>query len=139
MPQGSVLGPLLFTISINSIVHNVPNAYDAVICCYSPSQCQARCDSEEAFHSVQNKTHDATSSKTKSLNLLSVAVSQGDVTEPVSPTWIRGFRTDDSLCFQLHIQQLVKKLKLWLGFYLKISHVFLLLQRKDLLLLFSFL
>ena len=59
--------------------------------------------------------------KTKPKNHPSILSSHGLKIECVSNHWYLGILIDDSLSFANHIQQLVKRLKLKLGFYFSIK------------------
>lgn len=71
-------------------------------------------------------------SKTKPQDLPSIIMSQDDMIELLSSYKYLGFLIDDTLSFKLQIQQLAKKLKLRLFYYLRNKPCFHLLQKKTL-------
>ena len=60
-------------------------------------------------------------------NLQSIFTAQCDVIESLSSYKYPGFVLDVSPSFKLHIKQLMKKLRLWLGFYYRKKSCFYLL------------
>jgi len=125
-----VLGPLLFILYINILDRNVSNANfhfyadDTVIYCSAATLNQALCQLQLAFDTVQFTLFDLklmlfSNAKSKLQNLPSITTSQGFEIETVSQYKYLGILIDDSLSFKPHIQQLVKKLKLRLGFYFR--------------------
>lgn len=140
VPQWSVLGPLLFTIYINNIDHNVHNvkfhyyADDTVIYSSASTPNQALSQLQFAFDIVQrnlfelklvlnvDKTKFMLFSKSKPIsknNLLPITTSQGSEIEFVSQYRYLGILIDDALSFGPHVEQLVKRLKVKLGFYFR--------------------
>ena len=140
----------MFTIYINNTGNNVLNANfhlyadDTVIYCSSPTQHQALCHLQDAFNTVQvtfrdlklflnpRKTKLIMFSNAKPQDLPSIIMYQGDVIKLVSSYKYLGFLIDDALSFKLHIQQLVKKLKLRLGFYFRNKSCFSFAAKKRL-------
>ena len=154
MPQGSVLGPLLFTIYINCLDCKAPNtnfhfyADDTVIYCSASTPNQALCKLQIAFNTVQHNLYDLklvlnaekttlmlfTKAKSKPSDLPPITTLQGSVIESVSQYKYLGIIIDDALSFKPHIQQLLKKLKIKLGFYFRNKSCFSFEAKKDLLL-----
>ena len=118
IPQGSVLGPLLFIFSINDIDLNVSNvkshfyADDTVLYSSAPNPEGALSQLQLDFNTVQEHLYDLNLvlnadktkvmlfSNTKSLHFL--------FSECVSSYRYLGILTDESLSFTNHIQRLVK-------------------------------
>lgn len=154
VPPGSVLGPLLFTIYINSLDHKAPNANfhfyadDTVIYCSASIPNQALCQLQTAFNTVQRNPCDLklvlnadktklmlfTKAKSKPSDLPPITTLQGSVIESVSQYKYLGIIIDDSLSFKPHIQQREKTKDKIRFLLLETSLVFLLKPKKDLLL-----
>ncbi len=148
VPQGSVLGPLLFILYINNIGNNLAHssfhlyADDIVIYSSASTLDQAVSHLQSDFDAVQHTLSNLklvlnaeksklmmfTKSKSAHSNSCSIATLQGLKIEVVSKYKYLGVLIDDSLSFGLHIQYLVRKLKSKLGLLLESSIVFLLQQ-----------
>ncbi len=141
VPQGSVLGPLLFILYINNIDSNVSKgkfhfyADDTVLYFSAPTADQALSQLQLDFNTLQQNLYDLKlilNAEKTSHAFLQILTSQGTKIESVSKYRYFGILIDESLSFTFHIQQLAKRLQLKLGFYFRIKSFLLFESRKRL-------
>lgn len=136
LPQGSILGPILFTLYINnldsSIKDSVVHLYadDTIIYSIAPSIDKALCNLKRDFVSIQStfikdklvlnpdKTNFIIFSRSKVENPpnISLTTLNGIQIKRVITYKYLGIWLDENLSFKTHIEQLSRKLKIKLGF-----------------------
>ena len=139
VPRGSILGPLLFTIYMNNLYDNLSDAVshlyadDTVIICSSSSALKSLELLQSAFDTVQfrltqlklvlnadaSKTMLFLNGKQLSSRLPRLSTVHEFEIEMVTSYKYLGTLIDENLSFKLHINKLVSKLKLKLGFFFR--------------------
>ena len=152
VPQGSILGPILFTIYINVLCQNVNDAKfhfyadDTILYCSASSLTSAIQKLQSAFNVVQSNLNQLrlvlNSDKTKLMcfsksrktdDACQIVIQNEKVIERVSVYKYLGFYLDENLSFKYHIECLTKKLRVKLGFYYRNKSCFSFNARKRLI------
>ena len=137
VPQGSVLGPLLFIIYINEIASTLTPlcqvhlyADDTVLYCSASHIDSAINRLQLSFHMLEKQLSDLklvlncaktkwiifTKARSTDFNSLKLCSRNGTALERVTSYKYLGIWVDEKLDFKPHVNQLVKKLRIKLGF-----------------------
>ena len=136
VPQGSILGPILFSLYINKVVNTLEtcNAHlyadDTILYCFSDTVESSLLLLQHAFDTFQKSLLDLrlvlNAEKTKYMlftkrtligNYPQLCASDGTIIERVPHYKYLGIWLDDKLTFRTHIEVLTKKLRMKLGFF----------------------
>ena len=150
VPQGSILGPVLFTLHINNIALSLKNckahfyADDTIIYCVADSVQLATENLQLAFNLLQNSLRELklvlNADKTKFMlfsrareidfNSLRIITSSGCNIDRVTEYKYLGIWLDDKLTFKHHVDNLTCKLRQKIGFFYRNSASFPMACRK---------
>ena len=137
VPQGSILGPILFIIYINNVVNTLQDcnthlyADDTILYCFSDSVEKSINMLQLSFDIFQKSLLDLklvlNADKTKSMlftkgrvlngHYTQLCTSNGTAIERVPHYKYLGIWLDEKLTFNTHIEILIKKLRMKLGFF----------------------
>ena len=135
VPQGSILGPVLFTLYINDILSSIPNCHahlyadDTIL--YSIADSADQANLQLSFNSLQTALTDLklvlNARKTKTMlfsratidsqSNICILTKNGSAIERVSDYKYLGIWLDEKLSFKTHIDKLVKKLRQKIGYF----------------------